>query len=561
MITLRRQSGYRVVLAWLALLLAPLLAAALAGCGRSPGGINTVYGRRSGNGASSVNGTSVLARMFQNADHRLVTRGRTGGRIEDCKVIVWAPDRFTPPTKEERNAIQAWLGEERGRTFIYIGRDYDASIDYWRHAADSLLADESAAAETPQAEEYLRRRAEDTARFESARTTIPKDEDAAWFVVSRDHPRQRVTNLAGPWSRGINPAAAAIRIRSRFDVPEKDPEEPDYYQRSLTHQVLLSATETADPAEAENDPLDPRGGFQASDGAPLITRVSHPYWNDGAIIVVTNGSFLLNLPLVNHEHRKLAARMVDECGSEPARVAFWEGDAFVPSADSAEQQHQWMMLTIWPTNFILLHLGVLGVMYIMWKYPIFGPAKDLPPPATSDFANHINAMGELMAATNEVGYARAKLQNYRVHVRGETREADTPLTRSPRLDAASLEFQTSEAMAEYRRGDFSEALRLVNRMLDAQPQRSVLWQFKGECLFKLQRYDEALACFQQLQTVGGPQAGEAFLWISLCQHNAGRTREAKNVLQQFISNSREDADPELLSKAKAALGKLESVKT
>ncbi len=121
MITLRGIIRYEVV--------ALLLAAALVGCSRSPGGINTTYGRRSGNGASSVNGTSVFARMFQNAGHRVLSRGRSGGKIEDCKVIVWAPNRFTPPTKEERNVIQSWLGEEPGRTFIYIGRDYDASIE------------------------------------------------------------------------------------------------------------------------------------------------------------------------------------------------------------------------------------------------------------------------------------------------------------------------------------------------------------------------------------------------------------------------------------------------
>ena len=547
---------FRVFAAW-----ALLSLLTLAGCGYSSSEVNTIYGRRLGKGATSVNGTGVFARMFTNAGHRVYSRGRSGGKIDDCDVIVWAPDRFSPPTEDERSAIQTWLSEGYGRTFIYIGRDYDAGVEYWQRAA-SLATAADAEIDADTTEEYLRRAALELAVFEAARANIPADEDATWFVVSRDHPPARVTGFTGPWSENFDAASANIWTRSRFEIPESRELDADPYyfdEKSVYHEVLLATAPQIDLGD--DDPFDEAGGFRAEEGTPLVTQITHPYWEDSSVITIPNGSFLLNLPLVNHEHRRIAARIVDECGIDPMRVAFWDRDTFSPADATAEQHHQWSILTTWPLNFILLHFGVLGLMYIMWKYPIFGPAKDLPPPSTSDFAHHINAMGDLMAATNEVGYARAKLQAYKVNVRGDARDDQTPLRRSPSFDAAAMEFQNSDAMAEFRRGDYHEALRLANRMIEAQPQRSVLWQFKGECQFKLQRYDEALTSFQQLQSVGGPQAEEAFLWISLCHHNAGRTREAKGVLQQFVSDPPKDADPELISKAKAAIGKLEPVKS
>ena len=45
------------------------------------------------------------------------------------------------------------------------------------------------------------------------------------------------------------------------------------------------------------------------DDVDIVTRVTRRSWHGGQIVVVANGSFLLNLPLVNHEHRKLADKL------------------------------------------------------------------------------------------------------------------------------------------------------------------------------------------------------------------------------------------------------------
>jgi len=556
-------------------LLALLAAAALCGCG-SPSGVNTEYGRRRGAGATSVNGTSVLARMFQNAGHRVVSRGKTAGQIDDCQVIVWAPDRYAPPNAAEREQIESWLAAESGRTFIYIGRDYDAGIDYFRRMLAAAESDKHEI-DAEDRQEYARRLADAMSRHETTRNNIPKEKNVEWFVARRDFPNRRVQALSGSWSSGVDVSRASIWIRSHLDVPTEDEQaeaageddidaeeflteyywEGDYDEASFQYQVLLAAV--AGEGIRPDDPFDETGGFQSAGEVPLVTRVTHPYWMDSEVIVVNNGSFLLNLPLVNHEHRKLADDLIEECGYEQMKVAFWDSDSFEPSA-VADLPSEWAILTTWPVNFILLHLGVLGIVFLLWCFPIFGPAKDVPPSGVSDFAKHVDALGQLMADTKEGAYARAKLQTYRVQVRGEGRDGQASSATVPArpisVDASSAELSGSAAMAAFRRGDYDEAVQEVNRMIDDHPQRAVLWQFKGEALFKLQRFDEALSCFQQVQTLEGPQAREAFLWVSLCHHNAGRKQEAMGTIERFLADPGE-ADAELVSKAKAALGKLQ----
>src|SRR5262249_19862798 len=154
-----------------------------------------------------------------------------------------------------------------GRTVVYIGRDYDASVDYWRQ----MLAD----APPELADEVLRRQAEARARHEAARSEMPTNEDGHWFTVSRDNPPTPVESLEGPWADGIDAKQTALHVEGRLSQPPSPDED-------LNFETLLE-----------------------SDGVPLVTRITNDNWDDGQIIVVANGSLGLNYPLVNHENRKL----------------------------------------------------------------------------------------------------------------------------------------------------------------------------------------------------------------------------------------------------------------
>jgi hypothetical protein len=60
--------------------------------------LNFEYGKRHGPQATdSVNGTSVLARMFNNRGFDVTTWRRLSPKLNDFDIVVWFPDNFGPP--------------------------------------------------------------------------------------------------------------------------------------------------------------------------------------------------------------------------------------------------------------------------------------------------------------------------------------------------------------------------------------------------------------------------------------------------------------------------------
>ncbi len=146
----------------------------------------------------------------------------------------------------------------------------------------------------------------------------------------------------------------------------------------------------------------------ASDGETIVGR-QRLTSDDGQLITVANGSFLLNLPLVNHEHRKLAGRLIETVGKS-SRVVFLESDPGGPPVDPpATDGSLWRMFDAWPLSVILLHFGVLGVIFCFARWPIFGRPRPLPAEILVDFGKHVAAVGELLRRSKDRDYALAQL--------------------------------------------------------------------------------------------------------------------------------------------------------
>jgi hypothetical protein len=324
--------------------------------------------------------------MFRRAGHRVTTFGRLSPKLDRYDTLIWFPDSFQPPTGNQRQWLENWLASGSGRTVVYVGRDYDASVHYWDAVAPS--------APPAQADEVLRRRAEARAAWEARRSEMPTNEYARWFLVERDHQPRRAESLSGPWAGGI-------------DAPETD-----------LHLEGLLKIPTAAERSAAQDGLAPPAVevLLAADGEEVVTRLTDPAWGDGQILVVTNGSFLLNYPLVNHEHRKLAVRLIDEC--QPAgNVVFMESGAEGPPILAKEPTGGFPtgleLVKVWPLNVILLHLAVLGLVLCLSRAMIFGRPRELPAESAADFGQHVAALGTLLARTKDRNYAQARLSQYR----------------------------------------------------------------------------------------------------------------------------------------------------
>ena len=344
---------------------------------RPPGDIETVYGYRAAmDGRSSVNGTAVFAEMFEQAGHRVFSRGTLSPKLKQrAECIAWFPDRFEPPSADTCRWLEEWLQEQPERTLIYVGRDFDAAIYYWEHIKPNVPKNQRV--------EIQRRLSEAKKEFDSDRVaagpaaTVPPL-DSEWFTFESKPKHRKVRSLESSeaWCDGIDAAKLEIELHGRMK-PGDDA------------TVLL---------ESQGDML-----------------VSRQAVGESRLFVVANGSFLLNLPLVNHEHRRLAGKFVEQIGPAPQTVVFLESswrDPPIVSSDGTSGGSSAEIFCIWPTNWILIQLAAVGIIFCFWKVPVFGPTRRRQQQSLSDFGRHIDAVGELLELSGDEVFAHERLQQY-----------------------------------------------------------------------------------------------------------------------------------------------------
>src|SRR5262245_31801030 len=113
----------------------------------------------------------------------------------------------------------------------------------------------------------------------------------------------------------------------------------------------------------------------------------------------------------------------------------------------------------------------------------------------------------------------------------------------------------SRAAAFFRRGDFREALRRADVIVQAGSQIALSWRFRGECLFSMNRYVEAIESFDKAAALGGEGTEDMFLWKALSLHNGGQPEQARQVIRDYLASG--VGTPELIAQAKNALAKLQ----
>jgi hypothetical protein len=369
---------------------------AIAGCGPTSNDLESEYGQRSESRlASSVNGYSVLADMFAKAGHTVNTQSDlTPDLKESADVIIYAPDDFAPPNQTTVTWFEQWLNGKAGRTLIYIGRDFDAAPIYWRKIRPQVPAKHQV--------EVDRRLRQAEADFRTRRRAIPEDAEGKWFNLDGTMAHRDVRSLGGFWSPGVKDSDIEIELNSRIDPAEENVE------------MLLTA------------PHDPPPEFDVI----AFRRVYYPpskqqftlFTPTSQLIVVANGSFLVNLQLVNKEHRKLAGKLIEQVGDN-RRVVFIEADdSRIRNTQGGGRQETAGMLDVfgvWPLSVILIQWIVVLALFCFARWPIFGPPRDPPPQPASDFSRHIDAMAETWELTRDSSYAQDRWQYYQQHIRSE----------------------------------------------------------------------------------------------------------------------------------------------
>src|SRR6476661_3363060 len=104
-----------------------------------------------------------------------------------------------------------------------------------------------------------------------------------------------------------------------------------------------------------------------------------------------------------------------------------------------------------------------------------------------------------------------------------------------KASAVNDDMDPNRAAEFFRRGDFAAALRRADVMLASGPHIALSWRFKGECLFQMNRFEEAERCFRRAHEIGGPGTEEVIFWAAFCQHNSGQQAAAESTLTAYIA--------------------------
>jgi hypothetical protein len=186
--------------------------------------------------------------------------------------------------------------------------------------------------------------------------------------------------LAGPWSSGVDARRASV---TRHQTLSAQPDE-----------ILLEGDGHA--LVIERSLGGARGAFAG-----------------GELLVVANGSFLLNEPLARPARRPLAKQVLDWAGEdEPRHIAFVETRTPVENGQIGAGS-VWGPLMIEPTGIVLAHWLAFLLLLSLSAAAILGRPRHEPSAGSDRPVAHAEALGDLLRKVGDVDSARELLDAYR----------------------------------------------------------------------------------------------------------------------------------------------------
>ncbi len=345
----------------------PCLIAFLPGCGAR--GPDTEYGSSRG---TSINGTSAFAAMLRQRGHEV----RPAIRLTE-ELSEWAQGivRFAPypgpPEAKEAEWYRQWLAGDHQRWLIYVVRDFDAQVEYWTQVRDGI----SKAADPERYDEAEAKRVaaaiETTSPHKKQeKTGNPHD----WFKTDAVSSMPKIcTKLEGPWAEDIDAPAAALSL----------------------HDALIS---------------DDRSVLLSGEGKPLVLDKRAVF--AGNILIIANGSFLLNEALVKPARRPLALRVAEWPDREQQQIAMIES-SYVTS-DEEETTTLWKLLErMLSFRWVAIQMAIAGVFAALARAPRLGRPRPDPPSGADRPAAHAEALGALLARGRATTESIELLERYR----------------------------------------------------------------------------------------------------------------------------------------------------
>lgn len=444
-----------------------MLLIALSGCTTT---VSPEYGVSEGFVARrSPGGLSAFRTLTEQSGATTYTvRSLSPANKERLEAIVWLPDSFAPHRPETFEWLEQWM-LEGDKTLVYIGRDYSPIGDYWQKASTSdRLKGTNGSLSLAAREEAARYQAILDADRAGVRTQIP----TPWFGISHQASAMRkVTAFSGEWSDIDGSSSSNIYVRSviepfdantvsayklSFDNKPKTSQSTPVVQKGTYDEQWTTTDESMlDVAKKinENDVPLVTTLLASDDGTPLITLLESNNWTGSRVIYVANTSILCNLGMTYPNNRKIADKLLSEFWGQTTGFINEPIDPAIRKDNNLDQQKGFEMLTVWPLNVITIHAVFTGLLILLAVFPIFGRPQTIPKVSTTDFANHVDAVGILLRKAGDQFYALSTIADYFKLVRKDTtspwasvdtlhvQRVDSPFASTPTAETKPAEAQ------------------------------------------------------------------------------------------------------------------------
>ncbi|MDR1492002.1 MAG: DUF4129 domain-containing protein [Planctomycetaceae bacterium] len=402
----------------------------------------------------SVNGISVFYDMTARKGHTVRSGTQVNSYAKKSDVLIWFARKTGCPGDESVKQIEDWLRAKPNRTFVYVGRAFESTYDYWddvekkaplqedkqkiasqkfkaksdsrkfldypgrkkkekpnKNSTDNNIADNASDANNAKnktREEKNAAKEKEKASGDSEKNGVKNDlnndeddpffwanwefePECCWFTIGLRKQSYAASAISGDsrWTDGID--AAKLHLTYLEDWTLGDDVAP----------LLIVDGQTAKSFGVEPEQV----AGQAA--------VSRKKVGKSQAIFVSNAGFLLNYPLVNREHRKLAGRLIAQFGAKK-RIFVYVGSQdvnFERNEDFNEESPHVLLtlLHIYPLSIILCHVIALCAAFCFYKWPILGRPKKLPELQVADFGKHIDAYAKLLAEAKDDFYVLDQL--------------------------------------------------------------------------------------------------------------------------------------------------------
>ena len=141
----------------------------------------------------------------------MVVRSLSPRAMNKLGAIVWSPDSFGPHDAEALAWMDRWLASG-DRTMVYVGRDFSPTADYWSQSADRFSNSKNSFQDAIAAR---KEQALESTVLDQKRSMLRGKSVTPWCMF--DHSQgleERVDEVKGPWSNGLDASNARLFLRS-----------------------------------------------------------------------------------------------------------------------------------------------------------------------------------------------------------------------------------------------------------------------------------------------------------------------------------------------------------